>query len=203
MLPEDIHPVSRCRLPPPRREDFDDAGKAVFDTYVDPKGGSIRGLQGPGGIQLHSPKLAEINRPGNKYLRFECGLTPREREVAILITARECDSRFELGRPRARSCARAACRRRRSRPSSTSVRSTACRKRTPSSCSSAARPSVQRQGVPADLQARVRALRRPQAGRPRRADGQVRGHGRHAVRVRHAARRRRNGAAAARLTRPA
>ena len=38
MLPDDIHPVSRCRVPPPKREDFDDAGKAVFDTYVDPKG---------------------------------------------------------------------------------------------------------------------------------------------------------------------
>ena len=106
MLPEDIHPVSRCRLPPPKREDFDEAGKAVFDTYVDPKGGSIRGLQGPGGIQLHSPKLAQINRPANKYLRFECGLTPREREVAILITAREADSRFEWAahEPESRTC---------------------------------------------------------------------------------------------------
>ena len=79
MLPEDIHPVSRCRLPPPKREDFDDAGKAVFDTYVDPKGGSIRGLQGPGGIQLYSPKLAEINRPGNKYLRFDAAPAARAR----------------------------------------------------------------------------------------------------------------------------
>ncbi len=141
MLPEDIHPVSRCRLPPPRREDFDDAGKAVFDTYVDPKGGSIRGLQGPGGIQLHSPRLAEINRPGNSYLRFECGLSPREREVAILITARECDSRFEWAahEPELRKCGV---------PEETiqaikhGARSTACRKRTPSSCSLAAKRSA-------------------------------------------------------------
>lgn len=106
MLPEDIHPVSRCRLAPPKREDFDDAGKVVFDSYVDPNGGSIRGLQGPGGIQLHSPKLAQINRPLNKYLRFDCGFTPRQREVAILITARESDSRFEWAahEPESRKC---------------------------------------------------------------------------------------------------
>jgi 4-carboxymuconolactone decarboxylase len=106
MLPDDIDPASRCRLPPPRREDFDEAGRSVFDSYVDPAGGSIRGLQGPGGIQLHSPRLAQLNRPINKYLRFECGLSERQREVAILITARECDSRFEWAahEPEARKC---------------------------------------------------------------------------------------------------
>ena len=31
----------------------------------------------------------------NYYLRFEVGFTPRVREVAILTTARECDSQFE------------------------------------------------------------------------------------------------------------
>ncbi|MDB5569575.1 MAG: carboxymuconolactone decarboxylase [Hyphomicrobiales bacterium] len=95
MLPSDIDPDSRCRLPLPRREDLDEAGRAIFDGYTDPKGGTIRGLKGPGGIQLHSPRLSQANRPVNKYLRFESGLTEREREVAILITAREADSRFE------------------------------------------------------------------------------------------------------------
>jgi 4-carboxymuconolactone decarboxylase len=95
MLPSDIDPDSRCRLPLPRREDLDEAGRAIFDRYVDPKGGTIRGLKGPGGIQLHSPRLSQANRPVNTYLRFESGLTEREREVAILITAREADSRFE------------------------------------------------------------------------------------------------------------
>jgi 4-carboxymuconolactone decarboxylase len=31
----------------------------------------------------------------NRYLRFEAGLSPQVREVAILITAREMDSQFE------------------------------------------------------------------------------------------------------------
>jgi 4-carboxymuconolactone decarboxylase len=95
MLPEDINPVSRCRVPLPRREDMDEAAAAVFDNYVDPNGGTIRGLHGPGGIRMHSPKFSEISRPANKYLRFQSGFTPRQREVAILITARECNSQFE------------------------------------------------------------------------------------------------------------
>jgi 4-carboxymuconolactone decarboxylase len=31
----------------------------------------------------------------NRYLRYEAGFTPRQRETAILITAREMDSQFE------------------------------------------------------------------------------------------------------------
>ena len=55
----------------------------------------IRGLAGPGGIRLWSGKYARMSDPSNRYLRFESGFTPHEREVAILITARENDSRFE------------------------------------------------------------------------------------------------------------
>ncbi len=95
MLPPDIDPASRCRLPLPRREDFDEEGQKVFDYVADPKGQTIRGLIGPGGISLHSPKLSQITRPVGKFLRFESGISPRLREIAILITARECDSRFE------------------------------------------------------------------------------------------------------------
>lgn len=95
MLPPDIYPESRCRLPLPKREDFDDEGKKVYDIVADPKGGTIRGLIGPGGISLHSPKLSVITRPVGKFLRFESGIAAREREIAILITARECDSQFE------------------------------------------------------------------------------------------------------------
>jgi 4-carboxymuconolactone decarboxylase len=94
MLPPDIHPDSRCRLPLAKRDDFDEDGKKVFDVVADPNG-SIRGLIGPGGISLHSPKLAKLTRPVGKFLRFESGIAPREREIAILITARECGSQFE------------------------------------------------------------------------------------------------------------
>jgi len=60
-----------------------------------PKGGSIRGLRGPGGIHLHSPQLALHTRALNHYLRREAGLGGRLRELAILTTARELDSQIE------------------------------------------------------------------------------------------------------------
>ena len=95
MYPDDIDPESGCRLPLPKRDELDDTGKRLYDIVTDPKGGTIRGLRGPGGIQLHSPAFAELARPINHYLRHEAGLGARVRELAILTTARECDSQFE------------------------------------------------------------------------------------------------------------
>lgn len=94
-LPSDVHAESRNRLPMPKREELDEAGRKVFDHHTDPKGGSIAGLQGPGGIKLHSPKLASAASPTTRYLRREAGFTGPMRELIILIAAREMDSRFE------------------------------------------------------------------------------------------------------------
>ena len=80
-------------MPLPKREDLDEAGKATYDRGTTP-GGSIAGLQGPGGVQLYSkggPQLSAFNR----HLRFDAGIPPRVREIAILTTAREMDSQFE------------------------------------------------------------------------------------------------------------
>ena len=95
VLPDDIDPESRCRLPLPKREDLDEEGQGLFDASANLSGGSIRGLRGPGGIQLHSPRLVQHARPLNRFLRQEASFTPRVRELAILITARECNSQFE------------------------------------------------------------------------------------------------------------
>ena len=95
MYPEDVDPQSGCRLPPPRREDLGPAAAAIYDTLADPKGGSIRGLRGPGGLHLHSPELSRHTRPLNHYLRHQAGLGARLRELAILTTARELESQFE------------------------------------------------------------------------------------------------------------
>jgi putative methionine-R-sulfoxide reductase with GAF domain/alkylhydroperoxidase family enzyme len=91
----DIDPESGCRLPLPRRDDLDAEGQRVYDRLADPDGGTLRGLRGPGGIQLHSPELSRRSRPVNHYLRYESGLSGRVRELAILATAREHDSQFE------------------------------------------------------------------------------------------------------------
>jgi 4-carboxymuconolactone decarboxylase len=87
MLPPDIDPASRCRLPLPRREDFDEEGQKVFDYVADPKGQTIRGLIGPGGVSLHSPKLSQITRPVGKFLRFESGIPPRLRDAEFALFA--------------------------------------------------------------------------------------------------------------------
>jgi len=95
MYPDDIDLESGCRLPLPRREELSAEAQAVYDRLADPKGGTLRGLHGPGGIQLHSPELSRHSRPLNHYLRYEAGLSGRVRELAILTTARELGSQFE------------------------------------------------------------------------------------------------------------
>lgn len=91
----DIDPESRCRLPLPRREDLGESAQAIYDRLATPGTGNLRGLRGPGGIQLHSPELSRRSHPVNRYLRFESGLGGRVRELAILVTARAHDSQFE------------------------------------------------------------------------------------------------------------
>jgi 4-carboxymuconolactone decarboxylase len=93
-MPSDIDPQSGFRLPLPKREDLDEAGKRHYDRASQP-GASLAGLQGPSGIQLYSPRSAEHVRTLNRYLRYEAGFSPRMREIAILATAREMDSQFE------------------------------------------------------------------------------------------------------------
>jgi 4-carboxymuconolactone decarboxylase len=92
---EDVYPETGCRLPPLKREELATEGQAIFDLLTSPSGGTLRGLRGPGGITLHSPAYAKLNRPVNRFFRSESGLDPRVREAAILVTARCCASRFE------------------------------------------------------------------------------------------------------------
>ncbi len=93
--PSDIDPQSGGRLPLPRREELDPDAQRIYDEFASPNGGSLRGLRGPGGLYLHSPKLATRLRPLINYLRAETGFSGRTREIAILAAARECDSQFE------------------------------------------------------------------------------------------------------------
>ena len=95
VLPKDVYPDSRFRLPLPKREDMDDYGKRVFDTMVDPGRRSLVGLNGPAGIRMYDPKVAEMMNTANLYLRRETGFGDRLTEIAILTTAREMDNQFE------------------------------------------------------------------------------------------------------------
>jgi 4-carboxymuconolactone decarboxylase len=94
-LPNDVYPDSRFRLPLPKRDDLDDYGKRVFDTMVDPGRRSLVGLNGPAGIRMYDPKVADMMNTANLYLRRETGFGDRLTEIAILTTAREMDNQFE------------------------------------------------------------------------------------------------------------
>jgi len=93
-MPPDIDPRSGFRLPLPKREDLDDAGKRAYDRANTP-GKTLVGLRGPAGIRLYSTKTIEAHNTFNHYLRFEAGFDAKTREIAILTVAREMDSRFE------------------------------------------------------------------------------------------------------------
>jgi 4-carboxymuconolactone decarboxylase len=93
-MPSDIDPHSGFRLPLPRREDLDEAGKRAYDRASTP-GKTIVGLRGPAGIRLYSTKTVEAHDSINQYLRFRAGFDAKLREIAILTVARAMDSQFE------------------------------------------------------------------------------------------------------------
>jgi len=93
--PADVYPDSGFRLPLPKRDELDAAGKKVYDDIVGPGNRSIAGLRGPLGVRVYSPRLGELSSALSQYLRFESGLPAGLRELIILTTARELDNRFE------------------------------------------------------------------------------------------------------------
>jgi 4-carboxymuconolactone decarboxylase len=93
-MPSDIDPQSGFRLPIPKRESLDEAGKRAYDRAVTP-GKTIVGLRGPGGIRLYSTATVEAANVIGEYLRHRAAYGPKTREVAILTVAREMDSQFE------------------------------------------------------------------------------------------------------------
>ncbi len=90
-----IHPETGCRLPPLKRDDLDEQGRAAYDRQLDPSHGSIVGLRGPTGIRLHSPAIAENAQAMVQFFRTETLLDAQTREIAIITTARAHNSQFE------------------------------------------------------------------------------------------------------------
>ncbi len=94
-LPPDVYPSSRSRVPLITPERLtSDLGKKLYDE-ANHDTASLVGLQGPGGIALYSPKYDDAQRPLNRFLRFGTGLDRKLVEVAILISARQTNQRFE------------------------------------------------------------------------------------------------------------
>ena len=94
-MPPDVYPESGFRLKLPDRAAMEPEAQRLYDYFADPNSGSYAGLWGPGGIRLHSPKLALTMQAHNNYLRRDSGIDRKVRELCILATARELDSQFE------------------------------------------------------------------------------------------------------------
>jgi 4-carboxymuconolactone decarboxylase len=90
-LPKDVYADSRNRLPMPKREDLDDAGKKVYDELLGPK----RLVGTHPSVRLYSPKLAAGLEEVSNYLKYETGMPDPLVEIAVLTTAREMDAQYE------------------------------------------------------------------------------------------------------------
>ncbi len=94
-FPPDIDAESRNRLPVVVRAELDESLKPVFDEVATRSATSVAGLQGPGGIMLHSPTLVAAHRAYNRALRTVPDVAPALKELAILVAARAMDQAFE------------------------------------------------------------------------------------------------------------
>ena len=84
-LPEDLHPVSRSRLPPIDREELDPARRETYDAAMR-AAGSGSAPTSAAALRLHG---------SGTDLRFSGPLGRRLTELAILTTAREHDQPYE------------------------------------------------------------------------------------------------------------
>lgn len=82
--------MPRISLPSPQTMDAEQ--RRVHDKIVSGPRGRI---QGPLRAALHNPELAERWSALGALLRYSTTLTPRQSELAILITGRACNSPFE------------------------------------------------------------------------------------------------------------
>jgi 4-carboxymuconolactone decarboxylase len=82
--------MARITLPDPQAMDPDQ--RRVYDKIVSGRRGRV---QGPLRAALHNADLAERWQGLGELLRYNTSLSPRQSELAILVTARACNSPFE------------------------------------------------------------------------------------------------------------
>lgn len=60
--------------------------------------GLLSGMRGPFGVLIHVPQLADRVRAPEHYFRFDGELPSVDRELVILVTAREMEARYAWAR---------------------------------------------------------------------------------------------------------
>ena len=83
-----------ARLPPPDRNGLPAEDQAVWDRIAAVRGG----VRGPFGVLMHVPRLADRVRALEDYFRFDGDLPAADRELIILVTAREMEARYAWAR---------------------------------------------------------------------------------------------------------
>jgi 4-carboxymuconolactone decarboxylase len=80
------------RIPLPTPDAMDADQRRVYDRIISGRRGKI---QGPLRAALYNADLAERWQALGELLRYNTSLTPRQSELAILVTGRACESPFE------------------------------------------------------------------------------------------------------------
>jgi 4-carboxymuconolactone decarboxylase len=82
------------RLPVAERSALQPEDQAVWDRIA-----AVRsGVRGPYGVLMHVPRLADCVRGLEDYFRFEGELPGADRELVILVAAREMEARYAWAR---------------------------------------------------------------------------------------------------------
>lgn len=81
-----------ARIPLPTPETLTPAQRTVYDKVVSGPRGALRG---PLRAALYNPELADRWQALGELLRYRTSLTPRQSELAILVTGRHCRAPFE------------------------------------------------------------------------------------------------------------
>ena len=86
--------TSVTRLPPPERDALPPEDQAVWDRIA-----AVRsGVRGPFGVLMRVPQLADRVRALEDHFRFDGELLGADRELVILVTAREMEARYAWAR---------------------------------------------------------------------------------------------------------
>ena len=79
------------RIPEPTRDALAPAARAIYDRIAETRGA----VQGPYGVLLHHPALADVVGRLGEQLRFRSLLAGADRELAILAAGREHEAAYE------------------------------------------------------------------------------------------------------------
>lgn len=82
------------RLPAIRREALNDEGQRIWDSVA----AARNGVHGPYEVLLRLPQLAERMLELGNYFREQGALAGADRELAIMVAAREMGSRYQWAR---------------------------------------------------------------------------------------------------------